>query len=89
MASHLEGFGAGARRAEAKKPSKCDRGFYADSFSANSSTGLLLPSVRIGLLLLQIKCSVSFLFKSSTLLQNDILGPNRKNEAFKKLWGAA
>ena len=68
MVSHLEEFGAGARRAEAKNSSKCGgRGFYAAVFSANISTGLLLPNVRIGLLLLQIKCSASFLFKSSTL----------------------
>ena len=67
MVSHLEGFGAGARRAEATKPSKCGGRRYAAMCSASISAGLLLPRVFIGLLLLQIKCIASFLFRSSTL----------------------
>ena len=48
---------------EARKPTKCGGSpilLYAASFSASSSFGLLLFKVRMGLLLLQIRCWASF-----------------------------
>ena len=42
-------------------------GGQAVSFSLRSRIGLFPPSVRMGLLLLHVRCSLSFSFSSSTL----------------------